>query len=118
MTLTLSSVLVWLRTLVTLLLVVLVVMQLEHSQAQGINLLYFLPCALPALWRYRRRKLFPRALWLWGAAGGCAGALAGALCAPLLPTPLLRRGLGLLMVALGLRELFAPPPERKKAPEP
>ena len=91
----------------TLLLVYLTgVAGLEATAAKGINLLFFLPCALLAALRYRRAGLIDPKLWRWGILGGLPAAAAGALLAGILPVELLRRGFGLLLIATGLRELL------------
>lgn len=89
----------------TLLLVYLTAAGLEQTQAQGINLLYFLPCAIPAALRYRRQGLIDPAAWRLCVLGGIAGAAAGALLAGWLPVGWLRRAFGVLLAVTGLREL-------------
>jgi len=91
----------------TLLLVYLAAIGLEQETARGINLLYFLPCALPAVLRYKRQGLVDRAVWCWGALGGGAAALAGVWLGQVLSVVWLRRGFGLLLLAAGLRELLS-----------
>lgn len=78
---------------------------LEQATAQGINLLYFLPCAALALWGHGKKGLIDGRVWLPAAVGGCAMAVLGALLAGWLPAALLRRGFGLLVLAMGIREL-------------
>lgn len=76
-----------------------------QTAAQGINLLYFLPCGALAVWGHGKKGLIDRRLWLPAALGGCAGAALGALLAGWLPSGLLRRGFGILVLAMGIREL-------------
>ncbi|MGI6028995.1 MAG: TSUP family transporter [Candidatus Heteroscillospira sp.] len=77
-----------------------------QTEAQGINLLYFLPCAALALFSHirsgvvDRRVLFP-------------AALCGALCAPLtamlateVDASLLRRAFGVFLLIVGASELL------------
>lgn len=76
----------------------------DHDQARIMNLMFFLPCALTA--SLMRRTEFPdRALTFRAAAGGILGALAGTALSGILPTLWLRKGLGLLFLATGIREL-------------
>ena len=82
---------------------------LPQAQAGGVNLLYFLLCALPAFWGHWRRGLVDRraltATVLWG----LPACVAGALLAQWMESPLLGRLFGLLLAGVGLRELFFPP---------
>ena len=80
---------------------------LEQETARGINLLYFLPCAIPAVLRYRRQGLFSPAVWRWGVLGALPAAAAGVWLAGILGGVWLRRGFGLLLLAAGVRELLS-----------
>lgn len=82
---------------------------MEQTAAQGINLLYFLPCALPAAVRYRRQGLMDRQVWRFAVPGGVMGAVAGALLAGLLPVDWLRKAFGILLLITGVRELIGRP---------
>ena len=79
----------------------------SQHEAQGINLLLFLPCALIAILYYRCKKVFrlkeavPFMLWgLLGAGAGCA-------LSALIDTEWLRKGFGVFLLVIGLRELIA-----------
>ena len=79
---------------------------MEQRQAQGINLLYFLLTAPPALYGHLKNGLVDKPLALRaGAAGGAAAALPAWLPAGL-DTDLLRRAFGVFTVLVGLREVF------------
>lgn len=85
-----------------------------QAQAAGINLVYFLCCAPAALVSHIRQHRID-----WSAAGWCA--LSGCIAAPVfsylaggMETDLLRRLFGVLILILGLRELFSRP--EKKPP--
>ena len=77
----------------------------QHTAA-GINLLYFLGCAPSSLVMHIKER---RVVWnvaLWTAASGAVTALAASLLAPD-PTPdWLRRGFGVLLLSIGLREVW------------
>lgn len=78
----------------------------EQRQAQGINLLYFLLTAPPALYGHLKNRLVDKQLALRaGAAGVVAAALTAWLTAGL-DTDLLRRAFGVFTVLVGLREVF------------
>ncbi len=87
---------------------------IAQNQAQGINLLYFLPAALtalPAHWKngyIRRDALLPAIL------AGLLLSGAAAWLATGLDTGLLRRCFGGFLVILGLYELFGPAPGKKE----
>lgn len=81
--------------------------QLPQTQAQGINLLYFLCTAPPALLGHGKRGLIhgktAKSALLWGIPAAAAAAMLSATVEP----TLLRRGFGVLCLVLGLRELLA-----------
>ena len=76
----------------------------EQRQAQGINLLYFLLTAPPALYGHLKNGLVDKQLALRAGAAGVA-ALTVLLTAGL-DTDLLRRAFGVFTVLVGLREVF------------
>lgn len=77
-----------------------------QSEARVMNLMFFIPCALVAtIFRWRQSKPdWP--LTLWAVAGGLAGALAGNLLQSILDLELLKKGLGILFLIFGARELL------------
>jgi len=77
-----------------------------QSEARVMNLMFFIPCALVAtIFRWRQSKPdWP--LTLWAVAGGLAGALAGNLLQSTLDLELLKKGLGILFLIFGARELL------------
>lgn len=87
-----------------LLLYLTAVLQLDPQTAQGINLLFFLPCAALALFVYccKYRLSFRPALGLllWA----LPGAAAGYFLLPVLPVAVLRRIFGGFLVLVAVRE--------------
>lgn len=82
------------------------VLSMEQKSAQGINLLYFLPCAVCALiFHIKNRQIVWRAVWPAAAAGSVC-AIGGALLAQQLDESLLRRLFGGFLVLVGLSELL------------
>ena len=79
---------------------------MEQVQAQGINLLYFIPTALTALLLHAKNRLIRWKTVLWAALPGCAAAALTAWVATGLGTALLRRLFGGFLLLVGLRELF------------
>ena len=90
-----------------------VVIGMEHGQARGINLLFFLPAAVVStLLRWKQGQLCIQKL-LPGIIGGCAAALIGSYLGFRMELELLRKIFGGLLLVTGLRELFYRPRFRK-----
>ena len=79
---------------------------LPQEQAQGINLLYFLPAAGAALPAHAKNGYLEKGVLLPAIAAGLACAGLGAWAATGLDAGLLRRCFGGFLLAVGLRELF------------
>lgn len=78
------------------------VLQMEQSQARLINLLFFLPGA--TISTLLRKSAIPlRKLWLAMVTGVCAAAVFSVLH---VPTDLLKKLFGGLLILTGLREIF------------
>lgn len=91
----------------TLLLVYMTVFAgLDQHQAQGINLLYFLPAGLMALPAHVRNGYIERKALLPAIGAGllCAGGAAWAATA--MEVDLLRKAFGVFLLAVGAMELF------------
>lgn len=98
----------------TLLLLYLTVFaDMEQTLAQGINLLYFLPCAAAALVAHIKNKLVDLRCVLWAAGAGLICSLGASFLATALDTALLRKLFGAFLLAVGLLELFRKPPSEK-----
>lgn len=89
------------------------VLDMDPKSARGINLLFFLPCALSSLWARRSqgelkiRPLVPAIL------SGCAAAFAFSLLGEKLDLDLLKKLFGGLLILTGIRELMYKSGERK-----
>ena len=86
---------------------------MEQIAAQGINLVFFLPCALVAILLHARKKRIRWKLWLLAAPVGVLGALLGSVLAKNLDSGLLGQGFAVLLLVFGLCEVF----HRKKSRE-
>ena len=77
----------------------------SQAEARVMNLMFFIPCALVAtLLRWRQSKPdWP--LTLWTVAGGLLGALAGNFLHGHLDLELMKKGLGILFLICGVKEL-------------
>lgn len=91
----------------TLLLVYLTVFaNMEQSQAQGINLLYFLPAALLSLPSHIKNGYIAKTVLLPAIFGGLVCAAVAAWIATGLDTALLRKLFGGFLVIIGLSQLL------------
>ncbi len=77
-----------------------------QTQAQGMNLLFFMPCALVALYFHTKAKLVKWRYAVPMSLIGFVGAIAGCLLAGYLGGDFLRKLFGGYVLALGLFELF------------
>ena len=96
-----------------------------QHEAQGINLLYFLPAAAAALPAHKRNGLLDRKTILPAVLAGLAAAALSAWVSNGLETKLLRKLFGAFLLYVGLRELFhrepkedAPQNAKKDRPSP
>lgn len=74
--------------------------------ASGINLLYFLCCAPPALVSHWKNRLIVKPALLWCALSGCLVSPLASYCATAVSSDWLRRAFGVLLLMLGIRELL------------
>lgn len=83
-----------------------IVQDMEQLTASGINLFYFLCCAPPALVSHARNHLIVWRALFWCALSGCMISPLTSLLASSISSDLLRRAFGMLLLVLGVRELF------------
>ncbi len=88
---------------------------MPQHDAQGINLLFFLPIALISVVMHWRAGLINRKLVLSLVPGGIVGAILGTLGSQFIGNELLRKLYALFLLAFGLRELFRSPPREKQS---
>ena len=81
----------------------------EQHQAQGINLLYFLPTAATALPAHIKNGYVDKKTAMPAILAGLAGTAAAAWVATTLDVHLLRRFFGAFLIYIGVRELFRRP---------
>ena len=82
-----------------------VVMDTPPETARSINLLFFLPAALIALYFRKKQGLLQWKPLLPAIAAGCFTAAAGSCLSARLDTGLLKKGFGILLIITGIREL-------------
>ena len=79
---------------------------MPQRQAQGINLLFFLPIALISVVMHLRSGLIDKRLVFAMIPGGVAGAVLGALASQMVGNDILRKIYAIFLLFFGLRELF------------
>ncbi len=103
----------------TLLLIYLTaVLGMDQHQAQGINLLYFLPAAATALPSHIENGYIDKKTALPAIAAGLVGTAAAAWAATALDVGLLRRFFGAYLLVIGVRELFRKSPDASSPDSP
>ena len=85
-----------------------------QREAGGVNLLYFVCCALPALWGHAKQGLIEKKAVKWAGLCGVPACIAGALIAAAIDTTLLRRLFGAFLLVVGWRELTARSPREQR----
>ena len=79
---------------------------MPQRQAQGVNLLFFLPIALISVVMHLRSGLIDKRLVFAMIPGGVAGAVLGALASQMVGNDILRKIYAVFLLFFGLRELF------------
>lgn len=93
----------------TVLLIYLTVLaSVDQLTAQGINLIFFIPCALAAVLMSARQGLLETGTILRYALFGSVGVLLGNVLSSAVSGDMLTKLLGALLLIIGLRELFCP----------
>lgn len=85
-----------------------------QREAQGVNLLFFLPIGAAALWLHWRQGRVDKTAVRQFLPTGLLGALLGTGLAMLADESLLRRGFAVFLLLIGLRQLFTGKPKKKK----
>lgn len=76
-------------------------------EAQGINLVFFIPIALISVILHRKNGMIEIKKMLPAILVGIVGAVAGSLTAGWLGSPLLRKIFGCFIIIIGIKSLFA-----------
>lgn len=91
---------------------------MDQYTAGGLNLLYFLFCAPAALISHIKNKLVEWKTVLFCTITGVVTSIAAAFAAAAIDVSLLRRLFGVLLLYIGVKELFCKsPPKEEKTPE-
>ena len=90
-----------------LLLIMTLFFHVEQQTAQGINLLFFLPTAFPALWIYRKKNFLHAPTIKLTAPWAALGAAIGAFTALYLESDILKKPFGLFLLLSGFSMLYS-----------
>ena len=82
---------------------------MEQLKAQGLNLLFFIPCGIIALIIHFKNKLIDKSYSVPLICGGVVGVLAGNYLSSLINTNLLSKIFAVFIIIIGLRELLSKP---------
>lgn len=85
-----------------------VFLSMEQKTAQGVNLLFFIPCAVYSIVFYAKKKLVKKAAVLPLVLPGLFGAAAGYLALNFLSPNLLRKMFGAMLIFIALKQLLTP----------
>lgn len=81
-------------------------LDMPQKQAQGINLLFFIPCALYSVIRYKKDKLIVKDIAVPFILWGTLGVAIGYGIISLIPTDFLGKIFGGLLILMGLKDLL------------
>lgn len=81
--------------------------QLPQATIQGINLLFFIPIAIFSVIIYQKRKLIKWKVVIPFAIIGVCASVLGAYLSNSIDDVWLKRGFGVLLLIMGIRELFS-----------
>ena len=81
--------------------------QLPQATVQGINLLFFIPIAIFSVIIYQKRKLIKWKVVIPFAIIGVCASILGAYLSNSIDDVWLKRGFGVLLLIMGIRELFS-----------
>ena len=98
-----------------LLLIMTLFFRLDQRTAQGINILYFLPTAISALWVYHKKGMLYAPVIRSTAPWAAFGALAGSLTALYADTSFLKKPFGIFLLLSGISMLRSVLKSKKEA---
>ena len=79
----------------------------EQTLAQGINLIFFVPCAVVAIIIYSYKKLIDWKIAIPFSIMGCIGAVIGSYMTSYFDNKTLSVIFGIMLLVIGLKELFS-----------
>lgn len=88
---------------------------MPQREAQGVNLLFFLPIALISVIMHIRAGIIDKKLVLSLIPGGIIGSVLGTVASSMISNDLLRKIYAVFLLIFGLRELFGKVPHNPKS---
>ncbi len=82
-------------------------MNFEQKEAQGINLFFFIPCALYSVIKYKKEKLIDKKLLRPFIICGIVGVCIGYAVINIIPGDFLKNIFGIFLITMGVRDLFS-----------
>lgn len=82
---------------------------MEQLKAQGLNLLFFIPCGIIAIIIHLKNKLIDKKYSIPLICGGVIGVFTGNILAKIVNTTVLSKIFAVFIILIGLRELFSNP---------
>lgn len=82
-------------------------MNISQKQAQGINLFFFIPCAIYSILIYKNKKLINTALLKSFITCGLIGVLIGYTIISFIHTDFLTNLFGVFLIVMGIRDLLS-----------
>lgn len=89
-------------------------MGMSQSEAQGVNLLFFLPIALFSTFIHGKNRLIKWKLLPYAVISGIIGAAAGSFLSLFMGDEILRRLFGGLIIIIGIKEVFHKKKEKQR----
>lgn len=89
------------------------VVMIDQRIAQGINLLYFIPTSVAALYSHIKSRMIEWSVVIPTATSGCVTAILGALGANMLPIRFLNKLFGIFLCIVGVNELLYKPNRKR-----
>lgn len=96
-----------------LLLYLTLILSTGQLKAQGINLLFFIPCAILSLLFHNKNKLIKWKFVIPIAIGGIIGVAFGTYLTTVIPAAIIRKIFGVFILIMGLKELFLKPTKKE-----
>ncbi len=82
-------------------------MNIEQKEAQGINLLFFIPCALYSVIKYRKENLIDKKILTPFILFGIIGVVIGYMVINFIPGNFLRKLFGAFLIIMGIKDLLS-----------
>ena len=82
-------------------------MNINQKEAQGINLFFFIPCALYSVIEYNKNNLIDKKILKPFILAGLFGVAIGYGIVKLISADYLRKGFGIFLLFIGIRDLFS-----------